>query len=39
LKRREGCMDMIEVLSEQLNEPVDRILRRACIDVEDYKDI
>jgi hypothetical protein len=33
VKKREGCIDMVEVLSEQLNEPVENILRQAIIDL------
>ncbi|TNV84687.1 hypothetical protein FGO68_gene6663 [Halteria grandinella] len=38
VKRREGCIDMVEVLSEQLNEPIAKILRKAIIDMDEFSD-
>ena len=38
MKRREGCVDMVQVLSEQLNEPIEKILRKAIIDLEEFSD-
>jgi hypothetical protein len=36
LKRREACMDMVQVLSEHLNEPINSILLKSGIDPEEY---
>ena len=38
LKRREGCLDMLEFLSEHLDLPKERILRAACIDPAEFED-
>jgi len=38
-KRREGCLDMLEFLSEHLDLPKEVILTRACIDPDEIDDI
>jgi hypothetical protein len=36
VKRREACKDMVQVLSEHLNEPINSILLKSGIDPEEY---
>ena len=38
-KRRDGCRDMIQVLSEQLNLPKEVVLQKTGIDKEDFDDL